>query len=370
METQGFVNSQGTVSQGIVVNAEKVLKRYTAALAPLDVALREARAAEIALDAQDIRCRVKELRCDDQSGGLFIKRGDGTLSQVYGVTPHALSHYLESCGIPQVKRPTLEWFSPRTRALALYEVATRANDPEKTITLRTAMHTDGSRVIRAVVSELHSKETGDDLVLFNAIEAAVAGLGDTARARIIKTWDETDAEIVFPTRMVELKRDDHAMAALRLYNSSVKRGSFEAWGQFFRLVCTNGMLVPQTSAEVTVRHVGKIEHKIQIAASAAMLGLEDFTSDLRDAYGTPLPDGKTREEVLKVATNRLALPAVTVDAALHLWDSDGTLSAGNTVAGLAHAITRAAQGQSIGTARAMEEGAGRLVAEGLKVLGF
>lgn len=369
-----FVLSPGEVRSGVVVKAEEVQKRYTRGMGSLADALTQARAATVAMDARDVQCKVKELRVDDVSGGWFIFRNGGSLSEVYPITPHALSHVLEACNStdPRGSRAMFAWADPRERAGLALKLVRESHDPEKLVTLRLARHpaTNGY-VIRAVVTEKHSRATGDDLVLFDAIEQAVGSLADSARARIVKTWDGTDAEIIFPSKAIEVAKGDPVFYGFLARNSEVKKGSVEARGLLWRLTCTNGQVRPAgDDTEVTVRHVGDIRKRVQFAVSASIVGLDDFARQFSDSYRVALPADVTRADVLKAAGQRLALPPSTIEAALHLWDADGALSAGHTVAGLVNSLTRAAQAEPISRAREVEESASRLLTNGLKVLGL
>lgn len=367
MDVQGFVNSQGRISQGVVVGSEEIVKRYVKGMADLPVAIAQARAAIESADARDVRCRVGDLRCDDVSGGIFIS-SNGTLSEVYGVTHHALGHMVEATGTP-LKRAQLEWLEPRARALAFFQMVTAGKNPDSQIYLRTARHESGQRVIRAIVSEIHSRESGDDLALFDALERTVGDV--VAKARIVRTWDGLDAEIVFPNRGIEVAKNDPVFYGLRATNSEVKKGSMFINGALWRLVCTNGLVRPtDEGVDVRIRHVGNVAQRIGVGVSAAMLGLDTFAEQLRQSYTQALPAELSRETILAAAGDRLALPESTTTGAFHLWDSDGALSAGNTVAGLVHALTRAAQGERIETARRVEEQAARLLTGGLGVLGL
>ena len=256
--------------------------------------------------------------------------------------------------------------SPSARAHAFNDVWNR-KQADRSLVVRLARASDGSPVIRAAVSELHSREKGDDLALINVIrgQLATGGLPPDARMRVFREWNRTSVELVAPSAAIEVRKGDVVYARQTWVNSEVGASSFFTEAGSLRLVCLNGMTAADDQVEVRVRHVGTAtERNFRTATIAAMAGVQEHLRAFVNAQGRALPSGLTRSDVIDRMTLAFKLPERVGVAAAALWDADGDASAGNTLAGLANAFTRAAQAENPATALEVERAAGRLISGG------
>ena len=255
--------------------------------------------------------------------------------------------------------------SPSARAHAFNDVWNR-NQKDRSLVVRTARASNGAPVIRAAVSELHSREKGDDLALINVIrgQLATGGLPPDARMRVFREWNRTSVELVAPSAAIEVRKGDVVYARQTWVNSEVGASSFVTEAGSLRLICLNGMTAASDMVEVRVKHVGDIARHFRTATIAAMSGVQEHLRSFVNAQGRALPSGLTRSDVIDRMSLAFKLPERVGIAAAALWDADGDASAGNTLAGLANAFTRAAQAEAPAMALEVERAAGRLISGG------
>lgn len=301
---------------------------------------------------------IRNIRMHPETGYVYnvTKEAKGAVPATYTALSHLVS-YIEDK--PDNALKNMLDMSPRLRAMRLQELIDRA-PADKTVSLRTAIANGNTRVIRAIVSKLHSKEHGDDLKLIEALRTIEA---PQAKLRVIRTWDSTHAEIVMPNVGIELRKGDIAYGKVDLFNSETKGGSYETNASSMRLVCLNGATMPANTAEFRVKHIGDIGSKIRTSLRVGIEAVMEHLTQLKASYKLELP--KTRAEHIEQFIEHHALPEDTGVALNTLWDVDGERSAGHTVAGLVNAVTRYAQTQPIETASKLETIAGDQLRLGL-----
>jgi hypothetical protein len=238
-----------------------------------------------------------------------------------------------------------------------------ATTDQREVVLRTAMPNDGSqrRVIRAVVSEVHSQEKGDDLSVIQSLRSIVETV-PTAKLRVIRQWDQTTAELILPNVGVQPKVGVTLYGRLALLNSETKGGSYVTEAGSFNLVCLNGMVRPGNTSEYRVRHMGDISYRVRQSIRGAIDSVNEHLNTFSTAYRIPLE--RPRADILEAFGKKNELPANTLFAMASLWDVDGERSAGNTLAGLVNTVTRYAQSLPVEQALTMERLAGATLHNG------
>lgn len=224
----------------------------------------------------------------------------------------------------------------------------------RNIVLRTAMTSPTQRTIRAVVSDLHSQERGDDLSIIESLKDLVT---TEMKMRVVRQWDRTHAEIILPNTAVQvLKKGITLYGKINIVNSETKQGGFEALAGSMNLVCLNGMTAMGDSSTFKVRHVGDIKHRVRQSIRVGIEGVMEHLNDFSKAYSKPLPN--TRAEAIEAFVTYHALPETTGVAMAALWDVDGERSGGDTLAGLVNSATRHAQSLPVKEAAELERNAG------------
>ena len=318
--------------------------------------------------ALDIGVPIQLMRMSPTRGGLFCLGEDE--SKVLGYTQNGFNHFAEfikpaSCRQGFVN--TLLALPPSIRADAVNHFATTSTRSDvNTVVLRTSLAPSESnkmvRVVRAVTSEKYVAV--DDVPLLDIIQSAVpAG----CKVRITRGQDRTDVELLWPALERQLQVGDIAVISLRITNSETKQSGIHINPQLLRVLCYNFTTAWSSGAEseVTIRHIGEAKTKLGMAIVAALRVVEPFVKAFGDAYKSSFPTfAPTRGEVLKRFKAAYELPEHLISEAAQLWDADGAKSAGDSLAGLVNAVTRASQTSNMEKSAVVEQAAGKLIANG------
>lgn len=319
---------------------------------------------------------IQHIRMSPERAGLYGK--DKSAAHALGYTQAGLSHVSQFIKPPSVQQGFVQNLlaiqDPALRSQVFNYHAERAHGAGvKPVTLRTIREPrSGVRVIRAVTSDKHSLETGDDSVIVRALtDGSVAGSLAVAKARITRELDHSYMELIWPAMKRQLKVGDIINVGLIVRNSETKAGALVVNPYVLRVACFNFTTVRSSGGEdeVNVRHVGDLRTKLAEAFSNALRKVDPFVKRFADAYRTPLPGSKTRGEMLQAVKAAFPfLPEATINDTSKMWDADGSLSAGDTLAGLVNAMTRASQTQTMELALDTERVAGDLIARGFDLL--
>lgn len=153
-------------------------------------------------------------------------------------------------------------------------------------------------------------------------------------------------------------------AYLNVYN---RRTDQRLTPKVLRVLCLNFTTAWGKGAEhdISVRHVGEARAKFARAIRDCIAVVEPFVHAFGDAYQNALPAfAPTRGEAINKFITANDLTPKLGEAMASVWDADGLMSAGNTLAGLANAATRAAQSYAFAGAEPIEAAAGKLIREG------
>lgn len=380
----------------------RALKQKVDSLPPAAEALSSAATSYAALSPVDVLDSVSRLRMDAATGKLFRALPPGSKGRVLGLGESAalrlpadsvvgpkvgyshtgLAQLIgmtgDALGIPRNFTAALEYLSPAARAAAANDVFTRAEERKVHLpkrVFRTILNRNGERYLRAVTSEVHVGAAADTAKLCAAIRAALQRMGLDAKARVLITHDRTDVELFFPLYNREIRVGDVALGRARVVISETKDRAATVEEGLLRVLCLNFTTAWFGSGqEFSRRHVGNGVNFLRLLAERLVTGLDrlaPFVQAFGDSYSNAFPANlPTRAEVLARAAKvfRGELPAATWDAANTLWDADGLRSAGDTLAGLVNAMTRASQAMALDDADAVEAAAGRLTVEGWAAL--
>ena len=350
--------------------SKRAMATEVANLPDLAVGLGALRSQIKAEDSRDVVAPIQAVRMSPENGGLFANGKSASKALAY--TPNGLNHVLGFIKPSSVKggmRDTLLALPPTLRSQAFNYFAENTSRSDE-VAIRTIVDVrSGRRVVRAVTSEKHSLTNGDDGALIQAIESSVpAG----AKLRVTRTLDRTDLEIIWPAMDRQLVVGDIALVSLGIVNSETKGGSLKIEPRLLRVLCYNFTTAYSEGGEeeISLRHVGDLRRKLPEAFRKALRTVEPFVKAFGDAYKNPFPTSlPTRGEVLaRVAKANPELPATLWDSVGQLWDRDGALSAGNTLAGLVNGMTRASQELTMAQAQAVEQVAGKAIANGWEAL--
>lgn len=357
----------GATVNGVQTEAEVLMQRHTPQDWPVaSAALQRWETLTQALNAKDFDKPIHSLAMNPFTGGLYDKftATPGTAGVI--PTRTALSHLVSYAEGPNYNVENLEFYPTHIRAQMLEHQLAKV--PARNVTLRSAVTgvIDGNerRVIRAVVSDKHSKGNGDDLELIAQLRRLPDHLLATSRMRVVKQWDYTHVELVVPAKVREVRPGVVINARINIKNSETKGGSFEASVGTMNLVCINGMVGSGSNSTVTVRHMGDIRSKMRAAAVTTIDLADVYLDEFVESYRQSLPG--TQADAIAATIKRYKLPENTGHALAALWNIDGERGGGHTVAGLANALTRHAQSLPVEAALNVESIAGKVVAMGLE----
>ncbi|MCC6651681.1 MAG: DUF932 domain-containing protein [Candidatus Eisenbacteria bacterium] len=135
----------------------------------------------------------------------------------------------------------------------------------------------------ALVSDRYAALDADELITTLRSVLAQHGMLGEVRVRAVATGLTDALRITFPGRAVEPKVGDITHAGLDISTSSFGRSALHVRGLLFRLVCTNGLRVPQRMGEYSARHVGESGRLREFLADAVPTVLT-HSSGLMDAW--------------------------------------------------------------------------------------
>lgn len=255
---------------------------------------------------------------------------------------------------------------PASLRADVFNYHAKSHPRDTSLALRTLLNPEtGKRYIRAITSARHSLETGDDGAVADVL-ADKAGALKGAKARITREPDRSEFELVWPMMARQLVVGDIALGGVRITNSETKAGALKVEAFLLRVLCynfTTAETFDTNAEELTVRHIGDLTSKLPAMFEKALRRIDPFVKAFGDAYKIALP--ATRGEVLAKVQRIHSLPESTMTLAAQLWDADGEKSAGDTLAGLVNALTRASQQADIATAGDIERAAGRIAVSGI-----
>ena len=287
----------------------------------------------------------------------------------------ALSFVGQVLGQPRNFCSGLEFLSPAPRAAGFNDVMERysaslsSEDAGQEHVLRTILHpSNGERFLRAVTSTRHVGDRGDGRAVAKAL---LQVLPEGAKLRVTNTWDRCDFELFFPMMDRQIQVGDIVLGRASVAISETKDISASVVGGLLRALCLNFTTAWYgTESQFSTKHMGDgFVNRVVEAFGEKLRAITPFVQAFGDGYKNPLPAGlPTRAEVVARTAKVYALPPETATATIAAWDLDGAQSAGNTLAGLANALTRASQDETMEAAQRTELVAGVLVARGWSAL--
>jgi hypothetical protein len=161
--------------------------------------------------------------------------------------------------------------------------------------------------VQGIVSEKYAALDAEELVTTLRQVLVQHGLLDGVRVQAVATGMTDALRLTFPEHAIEARVGDVTHAGLDISSSSFGRSALHVRGLLYRLVCTNGLRLPENMGEFSARHVGDTQR------------LRDF---LRDAVPTAMVHASGLMESWRRAV------AVQVERVAELIDSLRELTAG------------------------------------------
>ena len=317
----------------------------------------------------DIKVPLQRVRMNRGNGGLYgLGSEDKPTLSYTGTAFGQVASAIKPNSVTSGFASTLLSLPPAIRSDAFNYFAERKVEQQQVVlrTIKSPMRAQGNLVLRrsvnAVVSGRYSAVDDHDLV-----QLVNQSLPSGARVRYTQTESRSDIEILWPAMSRELKVGDIALVCLQLTNSQTKQASIKLTPKILRVLCLNFTTAWGEGAdhEVSVRHVGEARAKFASAIRECLAVIEPFVYAFGDAYQNQFPEfAPTRGEVINRFCKAYQFSPALGERMAEAWDLDGSMSAGNTLAGLANAATRVSQGMSFEQAAAVEAAAGRVVKEG------
>ena len=375
----GFDMPRTIVPEGTALIPEgeaklRKLKAKMAALPLASMALPAFVAAENALSPFDRATRLSELRMSP-GGKLYRLSHGGEIGYTHTGLSQALSFVGQTLGQPRNFCNGLEFLSPAPRAAGFNDVMERyaaklsGEDAAQEHVLRTIVHpSNGERFLRAVTSKKHVLDKGDGRAIAKAL---LAVLPSGAKLNLKRTWDRIDFELFFPMMSREVRVGDVVLGRASVSISETKDISASVVAGLLRVLCLNFTTAWYgAESRFSTKHMGDgFTQRITQAFGEKLSVITPFVQAFGDGYANPLPASlPTRAEAVARVAKVYALPPETATATLASWDLDGDQSAGNTLAGLTNALTRASQDETMENAERTEMVAGVLVARGWSAL--
>jgi len=361
---------EGTALYDIGAEAQRKLATEVKNLPSLSDALFKVRQRIDAEAPRDVEKVLPSLVRMNQENGRVYGAGNDP-KKALGYTRAGFSQLLSTIKPVHIKQgfsENLLALPPSIRAQAFEFHAKSKAGASSGITLRTIIEPNsGARVVRAVTSSKHSLENGDDGMVISALTGPGCAQAMTnAKARITRGLDRSDFEIIWPMMDRQLVVGDIALGGVRISNSETKAGALRVEAFLLRVLCAN-FTTAETfdleGEELSLRHMGDLRMKLPRLVHTALKRIDPFVRAFGDAYQTALPC--TRADVIAKVTKRYQLGDGFAQSIASSWDMDGASSAGDTLAGLVNALTRASQSQAMSEGVVTEKLAGRLVVEGL-----
>lgn len=352
---------------------QRALKDDIYSLPTLDQAFETLRDIRTEQAPVDVKVPLQRVRMNRENAGLFGLGSEAKPPLGYSGTAFGqVSGFIKPASVTSGFHQTLLALPLSIRADAFNNFAERSVESRDVIlrTTKAPVRTSAGLVLKrsigAVVSERYSAVEDHDLVR-DLSYSLPAG----ARVRYTQTESRSDVEILWPAMSRELKVGDIALICIQVTNSQTKQASIRLTPKVLRVLCLNFTTAWGKGDEydISVRHVGEARAKFARAIRDCIAVVEPFVHAFGDAYATPFLQGQVRGEVIRKFITANKLPDQLGERMASLWDADGSMSAGDTLAGLANAATRASQTMSFAMAEPVEAAAGRVIREGWSALG-
>lgn len=322
-------------------------------------------------DPKDSPASLRDVAMAEATGGLFSPK-ETNAAHAIGYTRDGFAHIAAFMKPSSIRNGFSENLLALPNALRAQvfnhwaRIAPRGED----VVIRTFRGGTKGRIIRAVTSDSHSLQTGDDL----AVTGALYNLGVDCRVRITREAGGriSEVEVIWPMMDRQLVVGDIAYGGIRITNSETKASSLRVEAFLLRVLCynfTTAFTEDVDARELKLNHVGDLTRRLPRLVEEARQRIEPFVKMFGDAYKDGMPAGlPTRGDVLERAEKVFDISPTVLKLAGSMWDADGLKSAGDTRAGFVNALTRASQELSITEAAEVERIAGKVVAGGWAAL--
>jgi len=346
-----FPNTRVPAGEALWDSGEAVLKADRAAWAArphFREGVEIVQAALRAEDRRDWRVPVNALRLDPVTARLQTKPG----SAGAGYSDHSFRQLVAQAGYSGAPRgfaSSLAYLYPADRASALNRQLVRAEATP--VTLRTRLASDGTRVVRAVLSERYGSI--NDLDIAAALAQAYAGSEADGRLDYKPGDRHSRFEVIFPSQVPvkTFRTGDIHYAVIGFENSETGEGSFTGYAGLMRAACYNLTLAWGQGTEIKIRHIGDAVSRMRGAVNALAHQIEPLVAAIQESATVEAP-GNVFDLFGKIAAKFDA-----GEARAEAWADTyrAKYSDSPTLWGVTSAITDAAQGLSYWREQAAEE---------------
>ena len=164
----------------------------------------------------------------------------------------------------------------------------------------------------------------------------------------------THLRLIFPRQVAEARPGDYLYGAIHISNSETGLRSVQISSLVYRLVCTNGLVRPETTSKVAARHIGnpaRMRDFIANAVKEAKLGTVRLVEEFKASVH------RTLEEPIKLIERTAAEGSLTQEQFQRILTSFAT-EGDTTLYGAINAFTHAAQAEPTVEARYQMERTG------------
>ena len=346
------------------------------ALPTIQEALASLRAVETEQMPKATQVGIQRVRLDKNAAGIYGLDAKGATPMGYSHTGfHQVCDFIKPASVRAGFSSTLLALPPALRTEAFnYFAGSQTEDRQSVLySVRVPQLTRNGdmglrRTLQAVVSTKYTFVSDVDVV-----GHCLATLPDGARVRYTGgTGDISMIELLWPAMKREIRVGDIALAGVQVTNSQTKASSIRVVPKILRVLCYNFTTAWGSGVEVEIggiRHIGEARAKFADALQRAIATVEPFVKAFGDAYAKPLPAfAPTRGEAVQRLLKKFELSKDAGKGIVAVWDADGEKSAGDTLAGLANAVTRYSQTLAIEDSEAYEAAAGKVVGIGWEAL--
>ena len=288
-----------------------------------------------------------------EDGGPGTIRVEGGVGEEYELAEYAHRQLAQRLRIPVRHYDRMRSDHPDLLELQVNELLHR--EPER----RMVRTLDGTA--RAILSDRYKRLDNDGVV--EAVWPAFLDAGaelDLEQSAFYLSEERFEMKIVLPQVAGEVREGDVVTQALHITNSEVGSGRLRVDPMLYRLVCTNGMIAPESiaGARIARNHVGARHGALGVLAGEASSRAYDhaFWVEVREVAEAAMERGRF-EELLGAMREATGRPIGSPTRAVEELGRSFKLSEGEsssvldhlgrggdmTAYGLLNAVTRAAQ---------------------------
>jgi hypothetical protein len=215
--------------------------------------------------------------------------------------------------------------------------------------------------VSAIVSERYAALDAEQFV--ESIRSALQehGLLDEVQVRALATGTTDALRLVLPSKSTEVQVGDASQVGLDLSTSSFGKSSIHITGNVWRLVCLNGLRVPENIGQISLRHIGE-PARLKAGLRDAIPTALTHASGLMNHWKKAISNEVTRVNELLESLRQLTLgERGHLEVALKKEHGSAELPARTSLYNFVNAVTGAAHEAIPARRLELESLAGRLL---------